>query len=109
QSYVEKFEPVRYMTKVGTPALDGRGRPRVEARYINTKSLLECQGRAECKLLLDNMADFGDELLKIVADQKGPKKGKKVKSRASTVLNQSGPAGSSSPGGVSSSQAGVPS
>ncbi|MCI71254.1 hypothetical protein A2U01_0092517, partial [Trifolium medium] len=45
------------------------------------------------------MTDFGDELLKIVADQKGPKKGKKVKSSASTVLNQSGPAGSSSPGG----------
>ncbi|MCI97280.1 hypothetical protein A2U01_0118581, partial [Trifolium medium] len=31
----------------------------------------------------------------------------KMMSRASTVLNQSGPAGSSSPGGVSSSQAGV--
>ncbi|MCI40186.1 hypothetical protein A2U01_0061418, partial [Trifolium medium] len=48
-----------------------------------------------------------DELLKIVADQKGPKKGKKVKNRVSTVLNQSGPAGSSSPGGVNLSQAGV--
>ncbi|MCI55839.1 hypothetical protein A2U01_0077090, partial [Trifolium medium] len=34
--------------------------------------------------------------------------GKKVmKGRTSAVLNQSGPAGSSSPGGVSSSQAGV--
>ncbi|MCI51790.1 hypothetical protein A2U01_0073034, partial [Trifolium medium] len=54
------------------------------------------------------MADFGDELLKIVADQRAPKQGKKkMKSRTSTVLNQSGPAGSSSKGGVSSSQAGV--
>ncbi|MCI63698.1 hypothetical protein A2U01_0084955, partial [Trifolium medium] len=53
------------------------------------------------------MADFADELLKIAAEQKGPKRGKKVKSRASVVLEQSGPGGSSSPGGVSSSQAGV--
>ncbi|MCI65574.1 hypothetical protein A2U01_0086832, partial [Trifolium medium] len=43
------------------------------------------------------MADFDEELLKIAADQKGPKRGKKVKSRASTILNQSGPRGSSSP------------
>ncbi|MCI89891.1 hypothetical protein A2U01_0111180, partial [Trifolium medium] len=54
------------------------------------------------------MADFAEELLKIAADQKGPKRGKKkVKSRASAVLEQSGSGGSSSPGGVSSSQAGV--
>ncbi|MCI31522.1 hypothetical protein A2U01_0052734, partial [Trifolium medium] len=33
QSYVEKFEPARYMTKAGTPALDSRGRSRVEPRY----------------------------------------------------------------------------
>ncbi|MCI20700.1 hypothetical protein A2U01_0041863, partial [Trifolium medium] len=78
QSFVEKFEPARYVTRAGTPTLDSRGRPRVEARYINTKSLLECKGRAECKLLLDNMADFADELLKIAAEQKGPKRGKKV-------------------------------
>ncbi|MCI88365.1 hypothetical protein A2U01_0109652, partial [Trifolium medium] len=45
------------------------------------------------------MADFADKLLKIAAEQKGPKRGKKVvKSRTSDVLNQSGPAGSSSPG-----------
>ncbi|MCI84468.1 hypothetical protein A2U01_0105746, partial [Trifolium medium] len=45
------------------------------------------------------MADFGDELLKIVVDQRAPKQGKKkMKSRTSVVLNQSGPAGSSSPG-----------
>ncbi|MCI68883.1 hypothetical protein A2U01_0090144, partial [Trifolium medium] len=50
------------------------------------------------------MADFTDELLKIAAEHKGPKRGKKVKSRASVVLEQSGPGGSSSPGGVSSSQ-----
>ncbi|MCI33844.1 hypothetical protein A2U01_0055062, partial [Trifolium medium] len=53
------------------------------------------------------MADFAKELLKIDADQKGPKRGKKVKSRASVVLEQSGPGGSSSPGGVSSSEVGV--
>ncbi|MCI35354.1 hypothetical protein A2U01_0056575, partial [Trifolium medium] len=47
----------------------------------------------------DNMADFADELLKIAAEQKRPKKGKKVKSRANVVLEQSGPGGSSSPGG----------
>ncbi|MCI12122.1 hypothetical protein A2U01_0033225, partial [Trifolium medium] len=45
------------------------------------------------------MADFGDELLKIVADQRASKQGKKkMKSRTSAVLNQSGPAGSSSLG-----------
>ncbi|MCI97085.1 hypothetical protein A2U01_0118385, partial [Trifolium medium] len=49
-----------------------------------------------------NMANFADEILKIAADQKGSKRGKKVKSRASIVLEQSGPGGSSSPGGVSS-------
>ncbi|MCI59978.1 hypothetical protein A2U01_0081233, partial [Trifolium medium] len=54
------------------------------------------------------MADFADELLRIAAEQKGPKRGKKaMKSRTSAVLNQSGPADSSSPGGVSSSQTGV--
>ncbi|MCH82125.1 hypothetical protein A2U01_0002922, partial [Trifolium medium] len=47
-------------------------------------------------------------LIKIAADQKGPKKTKKkVKSRASVVLEQSGSGGSSSLGGVSSSQGGV--
>ncbi|MCI69931.1 hypothetical protein A2U01_0091194, partial [Trifolium medium] len=46
------------------------------------------------------MADFGDELLKIVADQRAPKQGKKkMKRRTSAVLNQSGPAGSLFPGG----------
>ncbi|MCI39089.1 hypothetical protein A2U01_0060318, partial [Trifolium medium] len=55
-----------------------------------------------------NMADFAEELLKIAADQKVPKRGKKkVKSRAIVVIEQSGPGGSSSPGGVSSSQVGV--
>ncbi|MCI31409.1 hypothetical protein A2U01_0052621, partial [Trifolium medium] len=54
------------------------------------------------------MADFADELIKIMADQKVPKKAKKkVKSRASVVAEQSGPGGSSSPGGVSSSQVGA--
>ncbi|MCI44571.1 hypothetical protein A2U01_0065810, partial [Trifolium medium] len=57
-----------------------------------------------------NMEDFADELLKIAAEQNGPKRGEKVmKNRTSAVLNESRPAGSSSPGGVSSSQAGVPS
>ncbi|MCH88221.1 hypothetical protein A2U01_0009104, partial [Trifolium medium] len=73
QSYVGKFEPTRYITKTGTPALDSQGRPQVEARYINTKALLECERKTECKELLDNMADFGDKLLKIVADQRAPK------------------------------------
>ncbi|MCI67115.1 hypothetical protein A2U01_0088373, partial [Trifolium medium] len=50
-------------------------------------------------LFADNMADFADELLKIAAEHKGPKRGKKVKSRASVVLEQSGSGGSSSPGG----------
>ncbi|MCI50288.1 hypothetical protein A2U01_0071532, partial [Trifolium medium] len=54
------------------------------------------------------MADFADALLKIAADQKGPKRGKKVKSRTNVVLQQSGPGGSSSPGGASSSQGGEP-
>ncbi|MCI72138.1 hypothetical protein A2U01_0093401, partial [Trifolium medium] len=46
------FEPTRYMTKAGTPALNSQGRPRVEARHINTKALLECESKAECKELL---------------------------------------------------------
>ncbi|MCI55880.1 hypothetical protein A2U01_0077131, partial [Trifolium medium] len=55
------------------------------------------------------MADFAEELLRIAADQKGPKRGKKkVKSRASVVLEQSGPGGSLSPWGVSLSQGGMP-
>ncbi|MCI43434.1 hypothetical protein A2U01_0064671, partial [Trifolium medium] len=59
----------------------------------------ECESKAECKELLDNMADFADELIKIMADQKVPKKAKKkVKSRASVVAEQSGPCGSSSQG-----------
>ncbi|MCI81695.1 hypothetical protein A2U01_0102969, partial [Trifolium medium] len=52
QSYVDKFQPTRFMTKAGMPALNNRGEPRVEAIYINTKALLECQNRAECKVLL---------------------------------------------------------
>ncbi|MCH85859.1 hypothetical protein A2U01_0006711 [Trifolium medium] len=44
QSFVEKFEPARYVTRAGTPTLDSQGRSRVELRYINTKSLLECNG-----------------------------------------------------------------
>ncbi|MCI32365.1 hypothetical protein A2U01_0053578, partial [Trifolium medium] len=49
------------------------------------------------------MADFTDELLKIIVDHRAPKQGKKkMKSRTSTVLDQSGPVGSSSPGGASS-------
>ncbi|MCI76695.1 hypothetical protein A2U01_0097965, partial [Trifolium medium] len=58
----------------------------------------------------DNMADFADELLKIAADQKVSKKGKKkVKSRTGAILEQLGPVSSSSPGGmqVSSSLGGV--
>ncbi|MCI57004.1 hypothetical protein A2U01_0078255, partial [Trifolium medium] len=49
-----------------------------------------------------------DELIKIVADQNVTKKGKiKVKSRTGAVLGQFVAGGSSSPGGVSSSQVGV--
>ncbi|MCI02978.1 hypothetical protein A2U01_0024012, partial [Trifolium medium] len=78
QTFMNGFQPARLMTKKGVAVLDSQRRPKVEARYINTKSLLECRSQAECRLLLDNMADFGDELLKIIADQKGPKKGKKA-------------------------------
>ncbi|MCH79893.1 hypothetical protein A2U01_0000654 [Trifolium medium] len=108
QSYVDKLLPTRYVTKTGEPALNSKREPRVEARHINTKALLECGSKADRKMLLDNMVDFADELIKIVADQKVPKKGKKkVKSRASAVVEQSAAGGSSSPGGVSSSQAGA--
>ncbi|MCI34944.1 hypothetical protein A2U01_0056165, partial [Trifolium medium] len=102
-AYVHSFKHARYVTKAGGPALDCKGRSHVEQRFVNMKALLECRNTSEAKLLLDNMADFADELLKIAAEQKGPKRGKKVKSRASVVLEQSGPGGSSSPGGVSSS------
>ncbi|MCH81998.1 hypothetical protein A2U01_0002793 [Trifolium medium] len=105
KAFVKAFKPVRYMTKMGEPVYDSHGRERVEARHINTRALLEAKSKAEHKILLDNMANFADELMKIVADQKAPKRGKKkVKSRASLVLEQFGPGGSSSPGGVSSSQ-----
>ncbi|MCI27574.1 hypothetical protein A2U01_0048773, partial [Trifolium medium] len=108
RAFVDKFQPTRYVTKTGVPVLNRRGKPRFEARHINKKTLLECKSRAKHKLLLDNMANFADELLKIVADQKGPKQGKKkVKSRTSVVLEQSVPVGSSSPGGVSSSLGGA--
>ncbi|MCI56750.1 hypothetical protein A2U01_0078001, partial [Trifolium medium] len=53
------------------------------------------------------MADFASELVKILADQKAPKRGKKkLSGRTSVVLDQTMLAGSSSPGGVSSSQGG---
>ncbi|MCI44006.1 hypothetical protein A2U01_0065245, partial [Trifolium medium] len=53
------------------------------------------------------MADFANELVKILADQKASKKGKKkLSGRTSTVLDQSMRVGSSSPGGVSSSLGG---
>ncbi|MCI53517.1 hypothetical protein A2U01_0074764, partial [Trifolium medium] len=58
----------RYVTKTGEPTLNSKREPRVEARHINTKALLECESEAECHELLDNMADFADELIKIVAD-----------------------------------------
>ncbi|MCI34111.1 hypothetical protein A2U01_0055329, partial [Trifolium medium] len=58
QSFVDKFLPTRYVTKTGEPTLNSRGEPRVEARHINTKALLECESKAERKMLLDNMADF---------------------------------------------------
>ncbi|MCI43870.1 hypothetical protein A2U01_0065109, partial [Trifolium medium] len=77
KAYVHSFKPARYVTKAGGPTFDSKGRPRVEQRFVNTKTLLECRSAAEAKLLLDNMADFADELLKIAAEQKGPKRGKK--------------------------------
>ncbi|MCI78709.1 hypothetical protein A2U01_0099980, partial [Trifolium medium] len=30
RAYVQSFKPTRYVTKAGGPALDSRGRPRVE-------------------------------------------------------------------------------
>ncbi|MCI32427.1 hypothetical protein A2U01_0053641, partial [Trifolium medium] len=99
RAYVHSFKLAHYVTKAEGHALDSKGRLRVEQRFVNTKALLECRSTVEAKLLLDNMADFADELLKIATEQKGPKRGKKVKSRASVVLEQSGPGGSSSPGG----------
>ncbi|MCI37943.1 hypothetical protein A2U01_0059170, partial [Trifolium medium] len=50
------------------------------------KALLECENKAEAKLLLDTMVDFADQLLKIAADQKVSRKGKKSKGRPTAIL-----------------------
>ncbi|GAU22953.1 hypothetical protein TSUD_326820 [Trifolium subterraneum] len=105
--YVAGFQPVTFMTNAGVPAKDAFGNPRIEPRFVNTKSLLECTCRearnsllgiclklparlvlyiylmlcaflfssvtniTRMFLLTDNkMADFADELVKIVADKK---------------------------------------
>jgi hypothetical protein len=50
--YVAGFQPARFMTKAGVPAKDAFGNPRVEPRFVNTKSLLECTSRDTRKTLL---------------------------------------------------------
>ncbi|GAU44610.1 hypothetical protein TSUD_241030 [Trifolium subterraneum] len=53
RTYVAVFQPVKFMTKAGVPAKDAFGNPRVEPRFVNTKSLLECTSRDARKSLLD--------------------------------------------------------
>ncbi|GAU10513.1 hypothetical protein TSUD_419410, partial [Trifolium subterraneum] len=105
RSYVAGFEPVRYMTKAGMPAKDEFGNPRVEPRFVNTKSLLECTSRDARKDLLDKMADFADELVKIAADKKRVAKKKSARAAISQVISssQTTPASSSSPVGAKGS------
>ncbi|GAU47136.1 hypothetical protein TSUD_379140 [Trifolium subterraneum] len=52
RTYVAGFQPVRFMTKAGVPAKDVFGNPRVEPRFVNTKSLLECTSRDTRRTLL---------------------------------------------------------
>ncbi|GAU29988.1 hypothetical protein TSUD_160730 [Trifolium subterraneum] len=105
RAYVAGFQPVKFMTKAGMPANDAFGNPRVEPRFVNTKSLLECTSRDASKSLLDKMADFADELVKIVADKKRVTKKKPARSAVSNVIlsASSTPASSSSPVGAKGS------
>ncbi|MCH83851.1 hypothetical protein A2U01_0004677, partial [Trifolium medium] len=99
--YVKSFKLARWETKARVPVLDANGNERFEKRFINTKDLLVCESVAEAKLCLDNMATFTERIIKLAADQKGSKKGKKSQGRSAIVIGESrsGPGSSSSPGG----------
>ncbi|CAJ2644657.1 unnamed protein product [Trifolium pratense] len=52
KAVVKKFKPCTFTTATGAVALDKYGKPRVEARFVNTKALLACKSVEEEKLLL---------------------------------------------------------
>ncbi|PNX61748.1 hypothetical protein L195_g052616, partial [Trifolium pratense] len=73
KTFVKGFKPCTFTTATGKVALDKYGKPRVEARFVNTKALLACKSVEEEKLLLDNMADLASELFKLAVEHKGDK------------------------------------
>ncbi|CAJ2668024.1 unnamed protein product [Trifolium pratense] len=79
KTYVKGFKPCTFTVASGAVALDKKGRPRVEPRFVNTKALLACKSVEEEKVLLDNMADLASELFKLAAEHKGDKPKKKTK------------------------------
>ncbi|CAJ2656742.1 unnamed protein product [Trifolium pratense] len=79
KTYVKGFKPCTFTVASGAVALDKRGKPRVEPRFVNTKALLACKSVEEEKVLLDNMADLASELFKLAAEHKGDKPKKKAK------------------------------
>ncbi|CAJ2652552.1 unnamed protein product [Trifolium pratense] len=79
KTYVTGFKPCTFTVASGVVALDKRGKPRVEPRFVNTKALLACKSVEEEKVLLDNMADLASELYKLAAEHKGDKQKKKTK------------------------------
>ncbi|CAJ2635127.1 unnamed protein product [Trifolium pratense] len=79
KTYVKGFKPCTFTVASGAVALDKRGKPRVEPRFVNTKALLACKSVEEEKVLLDNMADLASELFKLAAEHKGDKLKRKTK------------------------------
>ncbi|MCH94472.1 hypothetical protein A2U01_0015433, partial [Trifolium medium] len=57
KAYVRSFKPCKFITKTGEDALDKDGKPRIEARHVNTRMLLACKSAEEEKVLLDKIAD----------------------------------------------------
>ncbi|MCH79652.1 hypothetical protein A2U01_0000405 [Trifolium medium] len=60
--------------RVTRPLLDKEGKQVFEARYINTRELLSAKNAAVRKILLDQMANQGSEILRMLTDQKKRKK-----------------------------------
>ncbi|MCH90828.1 hypothetical protein A2U01_0011751 [Trifolium medium] len=70
RAYVGSFTPALCVTRAGVPIRDEEGKQKIESRYVNTKTLLECKSRAEAKLLLDNMSSLQECMIKMQKSKK---------------------------------------
>ncbi|KAI5419410.1 hypothetical protein KIW84_043547 [Lathyrus oleraceus] len=94
--YVQSFSLGFWANRQGVPYLDEAGELITEARYINTKALLECDTEEEALALLSAMPNARDRVLKLAnqvgAPDRVPKKKKKTVARP---LETAGDAGAS--------------